>query len=217
MTSGVDERTAPRRAFDSDAAGSVSARDARARPSGRPPRPPPLPGDGVFGDVPAAAEGIGSRPVPAVPTGRSGLSTLYLLTLLSAVDGSLLMLAAAGQLSTLGGSVTVGLTVVAGAGAWVAAQQAFAARRLSRHDWSALGVLSAVTVAATVGAVLVGARLGQAVTLHVLPKAAGFVLLLVAVEVAGWRLPRPARVPAPLWVTGTAGALEVGLRWHSIP
>ncbi|MES2154957.1 MAG: hypothetical protein V4510_07460 [bacterium] len=151
--------------------------------------------------------------LPAAAAPARGLSNLYLLSLLSAVDGTLVLMAASGQLSSLGGAIAVGLTVVAGAGAWIAAQQAFASRPRQRGDLRALAVLAAVTVASTVASVAVGSRLGQAATLHVLPKAAGIVLFLVAAEVAGWRLPRPARVPMPIWVTGGAGVLEVALRW----
>lgn len=162
--------------------------------------------------LPAAATPL--APVPPSQPQRSGaVANLYLLTLLSAADGSLLLLAASGQLSTIGGAVTVGLTIVAGAGAWIAASQAFDGRPRTRRDHATLAALGAITIAATVASVAIGQQLGSAMTLHVLPKAAGLVLMLVAIEVAGWRLPRVARVPAPLWATGAAGALEVGIRW----
>jgi len=168
-------------------------------------RRPFVPRDALGRDIPAAALPLASA--------RSGVSNLYLLTLLSAVDGSLVLLAASGQLATLGGALTVGLTVVAGAGAWIAAQQAFGSRPRTQRDVRSLGILAVITVASTVASAAVGLRLGQSVTLHVLPKAAAVVLFLVAAEVGGWRLPRPARVPMPLWVTGAAGALEVASRW----
>lgn len=77
---------------------------------------------------------------------RASLAALFALTLLSAVDGSLLALAAAGRLTSLADSVTVGLVVVAGAGSWLAANQAFAGRRRAGADWAALGLLGVLTL-----------------------------------------------------------------------
>jgi len=77
-------------------------------------------------------------------------------------------------------------------------------------------MLALATLAATVASVWVGTSLGRAVTLHVLPKAAGIVLFLVAAEVAGMRLPRPTRLrrlPLPAAVLGAAVALELVLAW----
>jgi hypothetical protein len=80
-------------------------------------------------------------------------------------------------------------------------------RRRDGRDWATLGALGALTVASTAAAAWLGQGLAQAVTLHVVPKAAGVVLLLVAAEVAGLRLPRLAggRLPLPI------AALAVGL------
>lgn len=144
---------------------------------------------------------------------RAPLAPLFVLTLLSAIDGSLLALAAAGRLTSLADSVTVGLVVVAGAGSWLAANQAFAGRRRAGADWAALGLLGVLTLASTLGAVWLGARLGDALTLHVLPKGAGLVLFLVGAEVAGLRLPKAGRLPLPLAALGLVLALEVGLQW----
>ncbi len=153
-----------------------SRRDRRRRPDD---------GDAILDppDLPAAA--------------RPAVSSLFLLTLLSAVDGSLLVLAAQGALDSFGGAVTVGLTVIAGAGSWLAAHRAFAGRRLRAADHAAW----------------LGVHLGTAVTLHVLPKAAGVVLWLVAAEVAGLRLPRPGRVPLPLLALAAGSLLEVVAQW----
>ena len=179
-----------------------SDREVAARRPERPERPdilrPP--------QIPAAADGANA------PSPRRGLGTLYLLTLLSTVDGSLLLLAANGQLSSLGGALVVGLTVIAGAGSWLAARQAFDGRR-SANDWLALGVLGVLTLAATVVSVWLGATLGSALTLHVLPKAGGVVLLLVAAEVAGLRLPKTRGVPLPLAAIAAAGVLEGVAQW----
>ena len=141
------------------------------------------------------------------------VASLFTLTLLSAVDGSLLALAAAGRLRSLADAVTVGLVVVAGAGSWLAANQAFARRRRTGADWGALAALGALTLASTVTAVWLGVRLGDAVTLHVLPKGTGVVLALVGAEVAGLRLPRVRRVPLPLAGLAVVLALEVALQW----
>ena len=194
---------------------------ASARPSPRPPPRPPVDVGGVIvvgpRMPPAAASAVGGRPAPGRQRdpGSPPLTGLFVLTLLSAADGSLLALAAAGRLTSLGDAVTVGLVVVAGAGSWLAANQAFAGRRRTGADWAALGLLGALTLAATVASVWLGQRLGAAVTLHVLPKAAGAVLFLVSAEVAGLRVPRAGRVPLPVAGIALAVVLEVGLKWMS--
>lgn len=150
--------------------------------------------------------------LPPAAAKPGGVSALFAVTLLSAVDGSLLLLAAAGRLRTLGGALAVGLLVVAGAGSWLAARQAFAGRRPDARGWRVLGLLGALTLASTVAATWVGATLGQAVTLHVLPKAAGVVLLLLSAEMAGVRVPRLGRVPLPVAALVAGSALEA-LLW----
>lgn len=166
----------------------------------------------------AAADGHG-RPASAKASpgqgeaARSSATPLFVLTLLSAMDGSLLALAAAGRLSSLADAVTIGLVVVAGAGSWLAANQAFAGRRRTRHDWGLLGLLGAVTLASVVASVWLGVRLGDALTLHVLPKGAGLVLFLVGAEVAGLRLPRAGRVPLPVAGLALVFGAEVLLQW----
>ena len=141
------------------------------------------------------------------------MANLFTLTLLSAVDGSLLALAASGQLASLGGAVATGLTVIAGAGSWLAARDAFRHGVRTRRDWAMLAALAVATLAATVASVWLGASLGHAMSLHVLPKATGVVLFLVAAEVAGLRLPRPKRLPLPAVVLAAALALEGALQW----
>ena len=163
---------------------------------------------------PPADDEVLQKPKPRLPPAAARpLSSLFILTLLSAVDGSLLALAAAGRLTTLADAVTVGLVVVAGAGSWLAANQAFAGRRRTRSDWAALGLLGALTLASTVASVWLGARLGDALTLHVLPKGAGLALFLVGAEVAGLRLPKAGRVPLPALGIALAVAVEVALQW----
>ncbi|HUR64124.1 MAG TPA: hypothetical protein VM241_06560 [Candidatus Thermoplasmatota archaeon] len=159
-------------------------------------RPPSLP--------PAAASGRPNRPP---------LGNLYLLTLLSTVDGSLVVLAAGGHLSSLGGAVAVGLTVIAGAGSWLAARQAFSGRRPGKADLRALALLGLATALATVASAWLGMTLGGAVALHVLPKAAGIALFLVAAEVGGLRVPTLRGVPLAPLAVGAAVLAEVALRW----
>ena len=120
-------------------------------------------------------------------------------------------LAASGRLNDLGGAVTVGLTVIAGAGSWLAARQAFP--RVGPADLASLVVLGVATLAATVASVWLGTALGTALTLHVLPKAAGIVLLAVAADVAGVPLPKLRGLPLPLVVLAASGVLEVALQW----
>lgn len=147
------------------------------------------------------------------PAAARPVSSLFILTLLSGIDGSLLALAAAGRLTRLGDAITIGLVVVAGAGSWLAANQAFAGRRRTHNDWGLLIALGVLTLGSTVASVWLGTRLGSALTLHVLPKGAGLVLLLVGAEVAGLRLPRAGRVPLPLAGLGMVLLAEVLLQW----
>jgi hypothetical protein len=177
------------------------------------PRPAAAPVD-PSPDAPAPDEAVApprTRLPPAAAAG-GGVPSLFALTLLSAADGSLLALAAAGRLSTLGGALTVGLLVVAGAGSWLAARQAFAGRRPDARGWRALGLLGVLTLASTVASAWLGSALGEAVTLHALPKAAGVVLLLLSAEMAGVRMPRPGRVPLPVAALAAGFALEA-LLW----
>jgi hypothetical protein len=182
-----------------------------ARPPSRPPPPRKRDDDGIVVDRPGRVPAAAERLAPSAPGRRDGISSLFGLTLLSAVDGSLLALAAAGQLETLGGALAVGLLVIAGAGSWLAARVAFSGRRRDGRDWLALAALGAITVASTAAAAWLGQGLAQAMTLHVLPKAAGVVALLVSAEVAGLRLPRLAkgRVSLPFAALAAGVVLEV--------
>jgi hypothetical protein len=169
--------------------------------------------------APAARPGDGevvrppSLPPAAAEVTRPRLANLYLLTLLSTVDGSLVVLAAGGHLSSLGGAVAVGLTVIAGAGSWLAAHQAFAGRPRGKADLRSLAFLGMVTALATVASAWLGATLGSAVALHVMPKAAGVALFLVAAEVGGLRVPRVRGVPLAALAVASSALVEVALRW----
>ena len=188
---------------------------ASAAPS-RPPAGPHGHGEGRPSDrhnPPVDDDGVIATGHRMPPAAARAVADLFTLMLLSAVDGSLLVLAAAGRLESLGGAVAVGLLVVAGAGSWFAARSAFAGRRRTGRDWLLLGALGVATLAATAGSVWLGVALGQAVTLHVLPKAAGLALFAIGAEVAGLRVPRPARVPLAIHVLALAGVAEVLLAW----
>lgn len=145
-------------------------------------------------------------------TAAQPFDQLALLTCLGALDGTIVLLAATGRMTGWVAAITVGLTVVSGAGAWIAARQAFAGRPRGR-DYVLLGGMAALSITATVAAAWLGTALGTAVTLHVLPKAAGIVLLLVAADVGGLRLPRLGRVPLPLIAVAAGAALEGGVQW----
>ncbi len=148
----------------------------------------------------------------AIPARRVSPATVLLMTTLAAVDGTILLLAAKGTLNSWGAAVTVGLTMISGAGAWIAARQAFAHRQGFR-DHLVLAALAATTIVATVAAAAAGQWLGSTVELIVLHRAVGIILLLVAAEVGGLKLPQPGKVPLPVAGTGAAGGLEVMAHW----
>lgn len=138
-------------------------------------------------------------------------SNLLLLTTLGAVDGTVFLMAASGALSTLAGAVTCGLTVVAGAGAWLVARDEFGRGERTRRDGLRLAATAGVASAVTLAAAWLGASLAGAVQLIVLPKAAGLVILLVAAEVAGLGLPRVKGLPLPVAALAVALVVETAL------
>ncbi len=164
----------------------------------------------------AAAQSTRATPPGADPPDAATRS-LFLLTTISAADGTLALLAASGHLNTLGGAIAVGLTVIAGAGTWLAARQAFTGRRLTPRDHLTLAGLGIATLASATAATWLGLTLSQTLTLHVLPKAAGIILFLIAAEIGGLHLPRPPALPraVPLPVAALAIALlaEVLAQW----
>ena len=134
-----------------------------------------------------------------------------MLTCLGALDGTIMVLAASGRLSSLSAAILVGLTVISGTGAWITARNVFA----NRQGWSGnllFGGLAATSIAAVLAAAWLGSTLGAAVQLHVLPKVAGIVLVLIAAEVGGIRLPRIRHAPLPA-VALLAGLLLEGGYW----
>lgn len=142
---------------------------------------------------------------------RASPASLLMLTCLGALDGTIVVLAASGRLSSLSAAVLIGLTVVSGTGAWITARNVFA----GRTGWQGhllLGGLAAVSISAVVAAAWLGSTLGNAVQFHVLPKVAGVVLVLVAAEIGGFRLPRPAHLPLPV-VALAAGLFLEGGYW----
>jgi hypothetical protein len=151
----------------------------------------------AFAASPPAHQNLRVKPLVAAGASRVQASTLLLMTSLGAVDGTILILASQGVLSTLGGAILTGLTVIGGAGAWITARQAFAGRHALR-DHLLLGAIALIGSLAAVGAAALGAFIGDAVELAILPKAVGIILLLVAMEVSGIRLPHLLGLPLPL-------------------
>lgn len=142
---------------------------------------------------------------------RSGL---LLLTSLCSIDGTMMMLAATGALSSLGGAVVAGLTVVAGVGSWLAARREFGGRRLTGEDALALTLVALVaTVAATLSGVVAALLATGAWELAVLPRAGGVVLLLLALEIGGVRLPRIRGVPPTVALVAASVLLEGVVQW----
>ncbi len=135
-------------------------------------------------------------------------SRLLVLTNLAAVDGTLFAFAASGAFTDFGGAALVGLTVIGGAGAWSAARDEFA-RPKGVADWLALAALAFLSTFAAVAVALAGAELGTRVALTFIPIAAGIAVLMIAVEIAGLRLPRLRGVGLPAVVLVLGGALEV--------
>jgi hypothetical protein len=143
-------------------------------------------------------------PVPA--------ANLLAMTGLGAADGTILLLAAQGTLSSLVGAIATGLTVIAGVGAWLVARDGFCGRTTPR-DRAALLTVALATSLATVAAAWLGDLAGGAVQFHVLPRVAGLVLLLIAVEVGGLRLPRVARLPLPAALLAVGALVEGVAQW----
>lgn len=142
---------------------------------------------------------------------RSGLLAL---TCIASLDGTMVMLAATGALSSWPGAIVAGLTAIAGAGSWLAARHEFSGRRLGRQDLALLAAIALVATAVALLAAAVGARLASAAgDLVVVPRVAGIVLLLLALDIGGIRVPRLARVPLAPLVLALGIAAEVALRW----
>ncbi|MBW3583425.1 MAG: hypothetical protein KY455_10035 [Euryarchaeota archaeon] len=148
-----------------------------------------------------------STPGPDAP------NTLLFLTTVSAMDGTVFLLAAQGAFSHLAGAVTAGLTVVAGGGAWTTAWAHYGGRRLGRSELWRFALNALLGTLLTTLAVLLGSTYGAGMSLRLLPHAAGLGLILLGLQVAGFRLPRPyGLTPIPTLLATTA-ALEVLLHW----
>ncbi|MGB0653593.1 MAG: hypothetical protein ACPGQL_10385, partial [Thermoplasmatota archaeon] len=70
--------------------------------------------------------------------------SLLLLATLSSIDGTIVVLAASGALSSLAGAIVIGLTTVAGVGAWLAAREGIGPG--SPHRWRFLAGLGLAAV-----------------------------------------------------------------------
>ncbi len=130
------------------------------------------------------------------------------MTCLSSVDGTIPMLAATGAFANPATSAALGLTVVAGIGAWITAWQAYP-DKLAGKDWLRLGLYAGITMLVTLAAAWLGAVVAPA--LVVLPFVAGLVVLLIALQIAGIQLPRLGKAPLPIVVVLAGLLLEVAL------
>lgn len=139
---------------------------------------------------------------PSEASAANAPSRLLGMTCMASVDGTIPVLAAQGALGNPFGAVAIGLTIVAGIGAWIAAWQAFPGR-LVRQAWPKLAAYAGISMIVTVAAAALGAALGE--HLVVLPKVAGLVVLLIALQVGGVKLPRIRGIPL------TAVSILVGI------
>ena len=158
------------------------------------------------------------RPAHAAPTDNPSASNLLLMTCLGAVDGTIVVLAAQGVLSSWTGAISVGLTVIAGVGAWITARETFRSAPSGPRQVATLLAIAAATSLGVVAAAWIGTQLADTATLHVLPRAIGLVLLLVAADVAGLRLPRmpiarQRALPLPFMAIAGSLAAEGVLQW----
>lgn len=150
-------------------------------------------------------------PIPTTSTEQTAQRNLLLFTSVSSLDGTVMLLAAGGALSSTAGAAVAGLTVVAGAGAWLSARDAFRSG-LGGGAWRRLLSVALPAMVLTLIATLVGTQVGG-VALTVLPKVAGVALLFVAAEVTWGRAVRIGRVPVALALLLVGIPLEVLGAW----
>lgn len=142
---------------------------------------------------------------PDQSTHRSGVigvlkealsSRLFLMTTLGAATGQIPALAADGLLASPAVVITVGLTVVAGVGAFLAAiEETTLTSARGRRVFGATALLS---ILANVAAAGVGVALSQVATFEHLRYFAALALGVIAWEIArGQALRLPQGVPAP--------------------
>ncbi len=130
-------------------------------------------------------------------------SRLFLMTTLGAATGQIPALAADGLLASPAVVVTVGLTVVAGVGAFLAAiEESTLETERGRRVFTATAVLS---ILANVAAAGLGVAISQIATFEHMRYFAALALGAIAVEIARGRaiqLPRGVPAPAALIVAG---------------
>jgi hypothetical protein len=143
---------------------------------------------------------------------RQNPTNLLAITILGALDGTIVILSARGALNSVAGALTVGLTVIGGAGAWITARQTFGGTRIRNH-WRVLAIMALTTSLATVGAAWVGQQF-QEISLLILPRVAGLVLLLISLEVGGLSLPRIRKIPLPVALVSIGAITEALLQWR---
>lgn len=135
-------------------------------------------------------------------------SRMFLMTTLGAATGQVPLLAAEGSLASPGVVVTVGLTLVAGVGAFLAAiDEAQLGQPRGRRVFTATALLS---ILANVAAAGVGVAFAQLVTIEHVRYFAALALGVVAVEIASQRsLSLPHGVPVPGALVAVGLVVEV--------
>lgn len=140
----------------------------------------------------------------AVPVVKDAVSSrLFLMTTLAAATGHVPILAAEGSLASPAVVVTVGLTLVAGVGAFMAAiDEAHLGRPRGRLVFTATALLS---IGANVASASLGVAFAQLVSLDLVRYFAALALAAVAVEIASQRtfsLPHGVPLPSALVAVG---------------
>jgi hypothetical protein len=135
-------------------------------------------------------------------------SRLLLMTTLGAATGQVPVLAAEGLLASPAVVVTVGLTIVAGVGAFVTAiDEACLSKPRGRRVFTATALLS---IAANVAAAGLGIAFSQVVAIEHMRYFAALALGVIAIEIASQRsLTLPANVPVPAALVGVGLLVEV--------
>lgn len=149
-----------------------------------------------------------SRPSVTDVFAEAVSSRLFLMTTLGAATGQIPALAADGLLASPAVVLTVGLTVVAGVGAFLAAvEEASLTDARGRRVFGATALLSILVNVAAAG---VGVAIAQVTTFEHLRYFAASALGVVAWEIGcGRAIELPQGVPAPALLVGLGAVVEV--------
>ncbi len=156
-------------------------------------------------DAPANTEGARPRLGAILEDAMS--SRLFLMTTLGAATGQIPALAADGVLADPYVVVTVGLTIIAGVGAFLAAiEETELSHERGRYVFSATMGLSMLVNVAAAGA---GAALAHLLAFEHIRYFAAAALAVIALEIArGQTVSLPTGVPAPAFVIGLGVVVE---------